>query len=154
MRSELRKQQETETVKLFDCNHFAHVIVLWQMQKFMCYYTVFAFSFCIWGQFRSTGSRGLIFGGGNLTEDFFFLRYEFGGLKFGGAYFWIFRYFESFCSKVSGLKSKLGKVPLSVYTSVIKLSELEYTSRHTLTYCMYRRSSSSWAIILPNCQDF
>ena len=81
--------------------------------------------------------------GGNLTEDFFFLRYEFGGLKFGGAYFWIFRYFESFCSKVSGLKSKLGKVPLSVYTSVIKLSELKYTSGHTLTYCVYRPSSSS-----------
>ena len=24
------------TVTLFDCSHLAHVIVLWQMQKFMC----------------------------------------------------------------------------------------------------------------------
>ena len=30
------------TVTLFDCNHLAYVIVLWQMQKFMCYCTVFA----------------------------------------------------------------------------------------------------------------
>ena len=39
LKSELRKQQYTVT--LFDCSHLAHVIVLWQMQKVMCYYTVF-----------------------------------------------------------------------------------------------------------------
>ena len=33
------------SVTLFDCNHKAQYVmaVLWQMQKFMCYYTVFAF---------------------------------------------------------------------------------------------------------------
>ena len=31
MKSELRKQQYTVT--LFDCNHLAHVIVSWQIQK-------------------------------------------------------------------------------------------------------------------------
>ena len=41
-KSELHKQQYTVT--LFDCNHYhlEHVIVLWQMQKFMCSCTVFA----------------------------------------------------------------------------------------------------------------
>ena len=120
-------------MKLFDCNHFAHVIVLWQMQKILVLLHRFCFvSFCIWGQFLSTSSHGLYsegqFNGG------FFLRYEFGVLNLEGLIFWIFTYFASFCSEVSGLKSKLGKVPMSVYTSVIKLSELEYTSRHTLTY--------------------
>ena len=37
---EQRKQQHTVT--LFEYNYLAHVIVLWQMQKFMCYCTVFA----------------------------------------------------------------------------------------------------------------
>ena len=40
VKSDLRKQQYTVT--LFDCNHLAHVIVLLQMQKFMCSCTVFA----------------------------------------------------------------------------------------------------------------
>ena len=35
-----RKQQHTVT--LFEYDYLAHVIVLWQMQKFMCYCTVFA----------------------------------------------------------------------------------------------------------------
>ena len=30
------------TVTLFDSSHLAHIIVLWQMQKFMCHCTVFA----------------------------------------------------------------------------------------------------------------
>ena len=34
------KQQHTVT--LFWYNYLTHVIVLWQMQKFMCYCTVFA----------------------------------------------------------------------------------------------------------------
>ena len=40
--SELRKQLQQYTMTLFDCNHLAHVIVLWQMQKFTCFCTVFA----------------------------------------------------------------------------------------------------------------
>ena len=37
VKSELRKQQY-KTVTLSDCNHLAHVIVLWQIQKFMVLY--------------------------------------------------------------------------------------------------------------------
>ena len=66
------------SVTLFDCNHLAHVMVLWQMQKFMCYVycTVFAlFSFWIWGQFPSTSPRGLIPAiGGRFNGGFFALR--------------------------------------------------------------------------------
>ena len=40
---------------------------------------------CIWGQFPSTSPRGAYIWRGDLTEGF--LRYEFGGLIFGGAYF-------------------------------------------------------------------
>ena len=40
LKSELHKRQYTVT--LFDCNHLEHLIVLWQMQKFMCSCTVFA----------------------------------------------------------------------------------------------------------------
>ena len=41
------------TVTLFHCNRLARVIVLWQMQKFMCYCTVFAlFYFEFEGYFR------------------------------------------------------------------------------------------------------
>ena len=39
LKSEFRKQQYTVT--LFDCSHLSHVIGLWQMQKFLCYSTVF-----------------------------------------------------------------------------------------------------------------
>ena len=41
---------------------------------------------CIWGKFPSTSPRGAYILRGDLTEDF--LRYEFGGLIFGGAYTW------------------------------------------------------------------
>ena len=82
MRSELRKQQET--VKLFDCNHFAHVIVLWQMQKFMCYCTVFAlFHMVFEGNFEV---RGLIFGGAIYRRVFFCVT-SLGGLNLEGLIF-------------------------------------------------------------------
>ena len=58
LRSELRKQQYTVT--LFDCNHLAHLKVLWQMQKFMCYCTVFAlFYFEFESNFRVQAPGGL-----------------------------------------------------------------------------------------------
>ena len=51
VKSELRKQQYTVT--LFDSNHLAHVIILWQMQKFMRYCTVFGlFYFEFEGNFQ------------------------------------------------------------------------------------------------------
>ena len=49
-------------------------------------FTVFAlFYFVFEGNFEVQAPGGLIFGGGDLTEGF--LRYEFGGLILGGAYF-------------------------------------------------------------------
>ena len=60
LKSELRKQY---TVTLFDCNHLAHVIVLWQMQKFMCYSTAFAlFYFEFESNFRVQAPGGLYLG--------------------------------------------------------------------------------------------
>ena len=88
VKSELCKQQYSVTH--FDCNHLAHVMVLWQMQKFLCYCTVFCFAlFWIWGQFPSTSPRGTIFGG-RLNERVFGLRvwvYIYLYI-FGGAYTW------------------------------------------------------------------
>ena len=49
-------------------------------------FTVFAsFYFVFEGNFPSTSSPGIIFGGAILMEGF--LHYRFGGLIFGGAYF-------------------------------------------------------------------
>ena len=88
LESELSKQQYTVT--LFDCNHLTHVIVLFG--KFMCYCTVFVlFYFGFEGTFQvQVPGVGL---GGAIYRVF--LRYEFGGLIFGGAYAWrgYFRYF-------------------------------------------------------------
>ena len=50
-------------------------------------FTVFAlFYFVFEGNFPSTSPRGAYIWRGNLTEGF--LRYEFGGLIFGGTYTW------------------------------------------------------------------
>ena len=79
-----RKQQYT--VRLFDCKHLAHVIVLWQMQKFMCYCTVFAlFNFEFEGNFQVQAPGGLYLEG-RFKGGFFTLRGW--GLIFGGAYTW------------------------------------------------------------------
>ena len=52
-------------------------------------FTVFAlFYFVFEGNFPSTSPRGAYIWRGDLTEGF--LRYRFGGLIFGGAYFWNF----------------------------------------------------------------
>ena len=73
---------------LSGCNHLAHVIVLWQIKKIICYCTVFAlFYFVSEGNFQVQGPGGL-YSEGRLYGGFF-LRYEFGGggLIFGGVYF-------------------------------------------------------------------
>ena len=50
-------------------------------------FTVFAlFYFVFEGNFPSTSPRGAYIWRGDLTEGF--LRYDFGGLIFGGAYIW------------------------------------------------------------------
>ena len=52
-------------------------------------FTIFAlFYFVFWGNFPSTSPHGAYVWRGDLTEGF--LHYEFGGLIFGGAYFWNF----------------------------------------------------------------
>ena len=54
---------------------------------------VFAlFYFAFEGNFPSTSPRGAYIWRGDLTEGF--LRYRFGGLIFGGAYFWNFTVYE------------------------------------------------------------
>ena len=79
--------QEQFTLILFDCNHLAHMIVLWQMQKLMCYCIVLAlFYFEFEGNFQEQALGGLYleerFNGG-----FFALRvwgaYIYRGLFFG-----------------------------------------------------------------------
>ena len=74
------------TVTLFDCNHLAHMIVLWQMRKLMCYCTVFALLYFEFeGNFQEQVLWGLYLEG-RFNGVFFALRV--GGLIFGGAYFW------------------------------------------------------------------
>ena len=65
-------------------------------------FTVFAlFYFVFEGNFPSTSPRGAYIWRGDLTEGF--LRYEFGGLIFGGAYFRNFTVFLERASKNSVL---------------------------------------------------
>ena len=80
---------------LSDCNHVAHVIVLWQIQKIICSCTVFAlfYYFVFRHFFFQVQGPGAYIRTGDLTEGF--LRYEFGGLIFGGAYTWG-AYFRTF----------------------------------------------------------
>ena len=55
-------------------------------------FTVFAlFYFVFEGNFPSTSPRGAYIWRGDLTESF--LHHQFGGLIFGGAYFWNFTVF-------------------------------------------------------------
>ena len=83
VKSELCKQQYSVTH--FDCNHLAHVIVLWQMQNILCYCTLFALIYFEFeGNFQVQAPGDYIWRG-DLTNGFW--GYEFGGLIFGGAYF-------------------------------------------------------------------
>ena len=68
-------------------------------------FTVFAlFYFVFEGNFPSTSPRGAYIWRGDLTEGF--LRYEFGGLIFGGAYSWrgLFSEFYGIQHKEAGLQ--------------------------------------------------
>ena len=60
-KSEIRKQQYTMT--LFDYNHLVYVKVLWQMQKFMSYCTVFALFILNLRAISAYKPPGLVFGG-------------------------------------------------------------------------------------------
>ena len=64
-------------------------MVLWQMQKFMCYCAVFTFlNFEFW-TISKYKPPGACIWRGDLSESF--LCYEFGGLIFKGGYFWNFK---------------------------------------------------------------
>ena len=96
VKHELHKQQY-KTVTLSDCNHLAHVIVLWQIQKFMLLYVMLCYRFCFVTLYLRAISKykppGTYIRRGDLTEGFLLLRYEFGGLIHGGAYFGNFTVF-------------------------------------------------------------
>ena len=77
-------------MKLFDCNHFAHVIVLWQMQKFMCYCTVFALLILNLREISKYKPRVAYIRRGDLTEGFFCVM-SLGGLYLEGLIFGISR---------------------------------------------------------------
>ena len=71
-KNELSKQQLTVT--LSDCNHLAHVIVLWQIHKFMCHCAVFAlYYFQFEDNFQVSASGGLYLEG-QFNSGFFALR--------------------------------------------------------------------------------
>ena len=72
---------------LFDCNHLAEVIVRANAKKLvlLCTFCFVLIYFEFEGNFRVQAPGGLYLEG-NLWESF--LRYEFGGLVFGGAYIW------------------------------------------------------------------
>ena len=84
----IRKQQYTVT--LFDCSHLEHVIVLWQMPKFMCYCVVAFFYFEYEGNFQVQAPGDYILRD-DLTEGFFEVS-SFGGLYLEGLIFGILRW--------------------------------------------------------------
>ena len=75
----LRKQQYAVTI--FNCNHLAEVIALWQMQNILCYYTVFSlFYFEFEGNFR-VQAHGALYLEGRFIGGIF-------ALRVWGAYIW------------------------------------------------------------------
>ena len=77
--------QEQYTVTLFDYNHLAHVIVLWEMLKLsVTVQFLLCFILNLRGIYKHKPPEAYIWRD-DLTESF--LCYEFGGLIFGGAYF-------------------------------------------------------------------
>ena len=63
---------------LSDCSHLANVIVIWPIQKLICFIVLLCIS--------KYKPPGVYIRRGDLREGF--LRYEFGGFIFGGAYTW------------------------------------------------------------------
>ena len=72
-----------------DCNHLAHVTVLWQIQKFSCMFLLcFILHLRAISKYKPLGAYILR---GNFKEGFFAIT-SLGGLNkiFGGVYFWNF----------------------------------------------------------------
>ena len=79
VKSELCKQQYSVTH--FDCNHLAHVIVLWQMQKNLCYCAAFSLIYFEFVDNFQVQAPGGLYLEGRFNERVF-------GLRVLGAYIW------------------------------------------------------------------
>ena len=87
-------------------------------------FTIFAlFYFVFEGNFPSTSPQGAYIWRGDLTEVF--LRYEFGGLIFGGAYTWrgLFSDFYSDHNKIILLLFWMAGSPLSIFIDNVIILE-------------------------------
>ena len=74
----------------------------WASLIFGSKFSVFSlFNFVFEGNFPSARPRGAYIWRGDLTE--MFLRYRFGGLIFGGGYFWNFTVYEELCTILKGV---------------------------------------------------
>ena len=89
---------------LSDYKHLAHVIVLWQIQKFVCYCTVLLCFILYLRALSKYKPPEACIRRGDLTEVF--LRYEFEGFIFGGAYFRNFTVYYHRSFNVSRLKTR------------------------------------------------
>ena len=79
-------------LSLSGCNHLAHVIVQWQIQKFICFRVVFALFYSVFeGNFQVQGPRGL-YSEGRFNGGFFFCVTSLGGLYLEGLIFGILRF--------------------------------------------------------------
>ena len=76
-------------------------------------FTIFALFFFVFkGNFLSTSSRGAYIWRGDLTEGF--LRYQFGGLIFGGAYTWRGLFSEFYGTSVRVTQPKVKEMHLKM----------------------------------------
>ena len=78
-------------MKLFDCNHLAHVIDVCQIRKFICYCTIFALFYFEFEGNSQVQAPGGLYLKGRFNGGFFALRL--GGLYLEGLIFGILRYF-------------------------------------------------------------
>ena len=94
-------------------NHLAHVMVLWQMQRFMCYFTVFAMFHFVFDVNFEVQALGGLFSEGQFKGGFFF------ALRVWRAYTWMGLYSDfsgilrAFVVRYPGLDTLLAEaIPL------------------------------------------
>ena len=98
----------------------------WASLKLGGKFTVFAlFYFVFEGNFPSTSHRGAYIWRGDLTEGF--LRYRFGGLIHGGAYFRNFTVLVSKFQHITPVLCELHRLPIQ-YRIIFKILLLVYKS--------------------------
>ena len=119
VKSEPRKQQYT--VRLFDCKHLAHVIVLWRMQKFMCYCTVFAsFNFEFEGNFQVQAPGGLHLEGRFNWRVFYVTRL--------GAYIWRGLYMERLIFRILRWRYGMSVAPCAILSNFFVANSALYST--------------------------